>query len=734
MPQMPLALAAFTSFGLAWLALAAMLRFSHKMPQDIPNERSLHLQPLPCIGGLGMVAGLVLVLPWLELDRLSVLLLLALGLSLFSALDDFKPLSVFLRLAVHIAAGLLFLLLFGPAGMSWYAVIVLALVLAWAMNLYNFMDGLDGLAAGMTVIGFATYGVAAWLGGAHDIAGLGLVMSAAAVAFLVYNFHPARLFMGDGGSIPLGFLAAALGLLGWWHGLWPPLFPLLVFSPFIVDASVTLARRIVCRERFWRPHKTHYYQRLVRMGLGHRQTALWAWLLMAAAAGSGLLLLVYPWYGWQMGVGWGLFYLLLFSLIDRRWAAFQAPTRGGAWPCYGPDEIEAVRAVLASGRVNYWTGEECRAFEREYAQQVGCRYAVAVMNGTVALEGAMLALGVGPGDEVVVTPRTFIASASVVMLHGARPVFADLDPAGQNISAATIRPLLTPKTKAIIVVHLAGWPCEMDPIMELARSRGIKVIEDCAQAHGAVYHGRPVGSFGDVAAFSFCQDKIISTGGEGGMVVTNDPEIARRVWSFKDHGKNPDLISQPHNGLGFRWLHDTLGSNWRMTEMQAAIGRCQLRKLAGWVAARRRNAAILDGALRGLPSLVVPEAPADVEPSYYKYYVFVRPERLQPGWDRDRLQAAINAAGVPCFVGSCSEVYLEKAFAAPGMHPESPLPNARRLGETSLMFQVHPTLTAADMAQIAATVREVIARATMEGVGVAVPAGASNDCEYRKLK
>ncbi|MFH7321192.1 DegT/DnrJ/EryC1/StrS family aminotransferase [Desulfurivibrio sp. D14AmB] len=399
--------------------------------------------------------------------------------------------------------------------------------------------------------------------------------------------------------------------------------------------------------------------------------------------------------------------------MDHRWAAFQAPVKRGGWPFYGPDEIEAVRAVLASGRVNYWTGEECRAFEREYAQQLGCRHAVAVMNGTVALEGALLALDIGPGDEVVVTPRTFIASASVVMLRGARPVFADIDPESQNISAETIRPLLTEKTKAIIVVHLAGWPCEMDPIMELARSRGIKVVEDCAQAHGAVYHGRPVGSIGDVAAFSFCQDKIISTGGEGGLVVTNDPEIARRVWSFKDHGKNRELIAKPHDGLGFRWLHDSLGSNWRMTEMQAAIGRCQLRKLGDWVAARRRNAAILDQALGDLPSLEVPRVPPGIEPAYYKYYAFVRPEGLRSGWDRDRLQAAINAAGVPCFVGSCSEVYLEKAFAAPGLQPETPLPNARRLGEISLMFQVHPTLTAADMARTAAVVREVVAGATI---------------------
>jgi dTDP-4-amino-4,6-dideoxygalactose transaminase len=357
------------------------------------------------------------------------------------------------------------------------------------------------------------------------------------------------------------------------------------------------------------------------------------------------------------------------------------------WPHYAGDEIEAVQKVLASGLVNYWTGDEARAFEKEFAAYVGVHHAIAVMNGTVALEGALIALGIDPGDDVVVTSRTFVASASVMLLRGARPVFADVDPDSQNVTADSIRAVLTPRTRAIIAVHLAGYPCDMDPIMDLAREHGIKVIEDCAQAHGATYKGRQVGSIGDVGAFSFCQDKILSTGGEGGMVTTNDPRIWSSIWAYKDHGKNYEAVYERHHPPGFRWLHETLGSNWRMTEMQAAIG-------------------------RELPGLYVPAVTESVGHAWYKFYVFVRPENLREGWDRDRIMAAINAEGIHCSVGSCSEVYLEKAFDSPMNRPDSPLPVARRLGETSLAFQVHPTLSKREMNDICMGLRKVMAWAS----------------------
>lgn len=380
---------------------------------------------------------------------------------------------------------------------------------------------------------------------------------------------------------------------------------------------------------------------------------------------------------------------------DRTSEAAQRGTDFAPWPYHDLEEIETVGQVLRSGRTNYWTGEEGRAFEREFAAACACRHGVAVANGTLALELALHALAIGPGDEVVVTPRSFMASAGTVVLRGATPVFADVDPLSQNITADSIAAVLTPRTRAILAVHLAGWPCEMDPIGELARAHGLKIIEDCAQAHGATYKGRPVGSLGDMAAFSFCQDKIMSTGGEGGMVTTNDPELWRRAWSYKDHGKSQTMALQQPAMPGFRWLHTEFGSNFRLTELQAALGRLQLRKLPAWVAQRRRHAALLSARLHGIAALQLPEPQAHLGHAFYKYYVMLRPERLRPGWSRDRILAELQAAGIPSFTGSCPEIYREQAFVAAGLAPACPLPNAQRLGTTSLMFLVHPTLSEA---------------------------------------
>jgi len=382
------------------------------------------------------------------------------------------------------------------------------------------------------------------------------------------------------------------------------------------------------------------------------------------------------------------------------------------WPSFGDEEVEATARVLRSGKVNYWTGGETRRFEREFAEAVGCRYGVAVANGTLALEAALAALGIGPGDEVIVTCRSFIASASCCVMRGARPVFADVDPNSQNVTAETVAAVLSPQTRAILAVHLAGWPCEMDAIADMARRHGLAVIEDCAQGHGATYRGRPIGSLGDVAAFSFCQDKIMTSGGEGGMVVTNRDDLWERAWSLKDHGKSWHAVHQPRGDRVFQWLHESIGTNWRMTEMQGAIGRIALRRLPQWSRRRRQHALRLAARLSALPSLRVPMPPAHVEHAYYKFYAFLRPEWLSPGWSRDRVVRAIQAEGIPCGSGICPEIYREKAFDQPEYRPASRLPEARRLGETSLMFQVHPTLSRTDIDDTALAIEKVLAKAT----------------------
>ncbi|MXO75487.1 aminotransferase [Altererythrobacter aerius] len=382
------------------------------------------------------------------------------------------------------------------------------------------------------------------------------------------------------------------------------------------------------------------------------------------------------------------------------------------WPAYDEEEADAVAAVIRSGRVNYWTGEETRAFEREFAAFADCSHAVAVANGTLALDLALKALGIGPGDEVVVTPRTFIASVSSVVSAGATPVFADVDRDSGNISPATIAQVLSERTRAIIPVHLAGWPCDMEGIGALAEPRGIAVIEDCAQAHGARIDGRSVGSFGAVGAWSFCQDKIITTGGEGGMVTCADEELWRTMWAFKDHGKSYAAVYEREHPPGFRWLHESFGTNWRMMEMQAVIGRIQLGRMDRWRARRTAIAATYREALARFSDAVrVPVPDARCTHAWYRFYAYVRPEGLKPDWTRDRIVEETVRRGVPLFQGSCSEVYREKAFDGTPWRPAQRLPEAVELGETSLMFLTHPTMTDADVERVVATVTGVLAEA-----------------------
>ncbi|MCW5589286.1 MAG: DegT/DnrJ/EryC1/StrS aminotransferase family protein [Legionellales bacterium] len=382
-----------------------------------------------------------------------------------------------------------------------------------------------------------------------------------------------------------------------------------------------------------------------------------------------------------------------------------------SWPFFAEDEIAAANKVLYSGKVNYWTGNECRLFENEFAEFVGAKHAIALANGTLALELALISLDIQAGDEVIVPSRTFIATASAVVARGAIPIVADVDLESQNMTASTIKPLITAKTKAIIVVHLAGWPCDMDEILHLAHSHHLKVIEDCAQAHGAYYKGRHVGTLGDIGAFSFCQDKIITTAGEGGMVVMNNSDYWEKAWAYKDHGKNHKKIQTHATTIGFPWRHDNFGSNYRLTEIQAAIGRKQLEKLASWVKIRNEHAAIFNQAFADLKNVRLTLPPQEYIHAYYKYYLFIRPEKLKATWSRDSILEKITQQNISAFSGICPEIYLENAFIDNKLSPSQRYPNAKLLGETSIMLLVHPTLTHQHISHQAEIIKSILSDA-----------------------
>ncbi|MCP4922934.1 MAG: DegT/DnrJ/EryC1/StrS aminotransferase family protein [bacterium] len=383
------------------------------------------------------------------------------------------------------------------------------------------------------------------------------------------------------------------------------------------------------------------------------------------------------------------------------------------WPSFSEEEADAVKKLLLSGKVNYWTGEECRNFEKEFAAFCGTSHAIALSNGTVSLELALKAIGVRNGDEVIVPPRTFFATASAVVAVGGIPIFADVDLDSQNITADSISKVLSPKTKAIIPVHLAGMPADMDPIMELAKKHSLYVVEDCAQAHGASYKGNPVGSIGHVGSWSFCQNKIMTTAGEGGMVTTNSQSLWEKMWSYKDHGRNYDAVYNRKHAPGHRWYCESFGTNWRMTEVSGCIGRLQLKKLSKWVEKRKKNAVEINKTLEKYDCIRVPKTPSYVEHSHYMHHAFVIPEKLGKDWDRERIILEINALGVPCYHGGCSEIYLEKAFEGHPSRPKNRLPVAKVLGETNLMFLVHPTLQPEEIGKTCSVLDTVLSKSSL---------------------
>ena len=369
---------------------------------------------------------------------------------------------------------------------------------------------------------------------------------------------------------------------------------------------------------------------------------------------------------------------------------------------YSKKQIQLVSNVLRNNKTNYWTGKECKNFEKEFSNYHGIKHSLTVSNGSVALEIALKALNLKKTDKVIVTPRSFVISASCVLNLGLKPIFADVDDNG-NLSIEGIKQAYNKDVKAIILVHLNGLSCDMDPILNFAKKNKIYLIEDCSQAHGATYKGKKVGSFGDISTWSFCQDKIISTGGEGGMISTNNKKLWLKCWSLKDHGKNYQSVFHKKHKTGFRWLHDDLGSNYRMTEMQAVIGREQLKSLDQQIKKRNFIANLYLKELKDFyqkynilkkPNFKCKTCPFKESKKkcnkcihgFYRLELFINKKKI----NLTKLIETINKYKIKCNVGSCPEIYREKIFKKLKFYPKKRLQNAKLLGETSIMFPINP--------------------------------------------
>lgn len=375
------------------------------------------------------------------------------------------------------------------------------------------------------------------------------------------------------------------------------------------------------------------------------------------------------------------------------------------WPFFNENMINDINTVIRSGKVNQWTGGKVFEFQNKFCDYFKCKHSVAVSNGTVALDLCLKALNLKQSDEVIVTSRSFIASASCCLFNDIKVNFADVDLNSQNITVESIKNVMNNNVKAIIVVHLAGYAADIENILNFCNNNNLYLIEDCAQCHGGKFKDKYLGTFGHINSWSFCQDKIITTLGEGGMITTNDTSLFKRAWSIKDHGKNYDKIFADLNykrnkmqSNNFKFIHDNIGTNWRLTEVQAVTGLHSLDLLDEWVKIRRRNAQILTNKFKSCKLIRIPYIPEYIYHSYYKFYIFINTENLKENSNRDSILNEIVKHGIPCQQGSCGEIYKENAFKN---YKNIECSNSIKLSQTAIMFKVDPSYNETEIEEIA---------------------------------
>lgn len=357
------------------------------------------------------------------------------------------------------------------------------------------------------------------------------------------------------------------------------------------------------------------------------------------------------------------------------------------WPSYSLKEANDVKQAIIKSNLNYWTGKETLKFEKKFSNFFGLKYALAISNASTGLDIAIKALNIQKNDEVIVSPKSYYSSVSCIIKNKAKPIFIDVNLNSHCFDENKIEEKITNKTKLILCVHLGGFPCNMKKIKKIAKKYNLFILEDCSQAHGAMIGNKFVGTFGDISVWSFCNDKIISTG-EGGVISSNKKKLFKKIWSLKENGRDYDAVYSKKHKFGYKWIHNHLGYNYRMTEMQAILGLNQLNKLNKNISIRNYFYQQIIKNYENFEAVKFQKIPKSYTNSFYRLYAIVNLNFIKSEWDRDRLIKYLNKIGIDCNVGSCSELYKEKGIKKYFKNNHI-LPNAEILSKNSIAFNIH---------------------------------------------
>jgi len=715
----------FVFWAIATFILVFLCSFAFTRPWfplfrlDVPNKRSLHTKPVP--RGSGLVIWLIVLTLYLISKEFLGLEFLINGrvvigsvfLLFISTLDDYRSIPVWLRLVIQCLVAVILVWNMGvfPSELLpgvtvqlpvWVETFIAIVLVVWISNLFNFMDGLDGLVGGAAVIGFGFIGAVSAMVGLIPLTMFCVIIVGGYLGFLVWNLPPAKLFMGDAGSIPLGFVVAAVILISARQGGLPFWAGIGIFAPLFADATVTLLRRLLTGARIWEAHREHYYQRLVLAGYSVRLVLIF-YLVLSAVCGAISLAVFRA----SASVAWGgivfiMALLVTFGiLIERKIRLLKQAGTGRPcdfvpfhFPSIGDEEVRSVEESMRSGWIT--SGPKVKEFEKSFSAKVGGAHGVAVNSATAALHLALEAIGLKAGDEVIIPTMTFATSAEVVLYFGAKPVLVDIEPDTMNMDPAKVEEAITQRTKAIMPVHFAGHPCEMDRIMAIAHAHKLLVIEDAAHSFPAEYKGKAIGTIGDITCFSFYATKTITTG-EGGMSVTNNADWAERMRIMSLHGISKDAWKR-YTAEG-SWYYEIIspGFKYNMTDIAAAMGIEQLKKADLFLKQRKQIAERYTKELSRIKGLKCPIERPGVEGAWHLYVIRLELGDMKFGRDEfiERLKKMGIGTGVH-FIPLHIHPYYREHY---GYKPED-FPVAWDLYQRVISLPLFPGMTDGDVERV----------------------------------